>query len=428
MYRREIEDRIIEINKAFKVLVVTGPRQVGKTTLLDHLMPEGMNKVSLDDETLREEARTNPKFFLETYKPPLFIDEVQYAPQLFSYIKMIVDESPEKGQYWLSGSQAFNLMEGVSESLAGRAGIVEMNSFSRREIMRTTGDNRVFDPSDFRESEILSVGEVFEQIFKGGMPELYNTPNIKREDFFSSYIDTYIERDVRRIKNVGDLSDFRRFMKNLALRNGKPLNYSDVAGEIGVSSVTIKSWVSVLLATGVITLLEPFYTKRLKRLTHMPEIIFMDSGLASYLVGLESAMSLQTSELAGPFLEAYVVSELLKGYRNNGLQANFSYVRDKETNEVDLLIERDLVLHPFEIKKTANPKREMLKNFQMLDNIGATVGNGGLICLFDKMMRLDEKNYILPIGSVIDPREGVRGGRFGLLPVLGDPRLNPREG
>lgn len=403
MYKREAEAKIREISQTFKVLVVTGPRQVGKTTLLESMMPRGMQKVSLDDETLREEAQTNPKFFLDTYKAPLFIDEVQYAPQLLPYIKMLVDASPEKGQYWLSGSQVFNLMEGVSESLAGRAGIVEMNSFSRREIERTIDKNAVFDPTEFKSAKEIKTDEVFEQIFMGGMPELYNTPEINRNNYFKSYVDTYIERDIRKIKNIGNLEDFRRFMKDLALRNGKPLNYSSIASEIGVSSITIKSWVSVLLVTGVVTLLEPFYTKKLKRLTHMQEVIFMDSGLASYLAGFETAIGLQASEYAGSYLEAYVVSELFKGYRNNGLQTNFSYMRDKETNEIDLIIERDQVLHPFEIKKTANPKREMLGNFQRLDKIGVRVGEGGLICLFDKLMRLDEKNYILPVGSVINP-------------------------
>lgn len=192
-------------------------------------------------------------------------------------------------------------------------------------------------------------------------------------------------------------------MKDIALRNGKPLNYSDIAAEIGVSSVTVKTWISVLVTSGIITLLEPFYTKQLKRLTHMSEIIFMDSGLASYLAGFESAFGLQSSEYAGSFLEAYIVSELIKGYHNNGMQTNFTYIRNKETEEIDLLIERDLILHPFEIKKTSNPKREMLKNFHMLDNINIEVGTGGLICLYDKLMPLDDKNYILPISSVIAP-------------------------
>ena len=403
MYKREAEERILNVARTFKVLVVTGPRQVGKTTLLESLMPEGMTKISLDDEVLRNEAKNNPKFFLDTYKPPLFIDEVQYAPELFPYIKMIVDASPMKGQYWLSGSQAFNLMQGVSESLAGRAGIVEMNSFSYREIRRATETGAVFNPQSFSETETVSTDEVFERIFVGGMPELYDEKAPSRNDFFSSYINTYIDRDVRQIKNIGNLEDFRRFLKDMALRNGKPLNYSDIAMEIGVSSVTVKTWVSVLIATGIITLLEPFYTKLLKRLTHMQEIVFMDSGLASYLAGFESVFGLQTSEYAGSYLEAYVIAELLKSYHNNGLQTNFTYLRNKESEEIDLIIERDLTLHPFEIKKTSNPKSEMIRNFRLLENMGGKVGKGGLICLYDKLLPLDEKNCILPIGSVINP-------------------------
>ncbi|MBQ8985002.1 ATP-binding protein [Candidatus Saccharibacteria bacterium] len=401
MYKREIEQRIRQISDTFKVLVVTGPRQVGKTTLLESMMPKNMTKISLDDETLRTEAKENPQFFLNTYKAPLFIDEVQYAPELLPYIKMRVDASNEKSQYWLSGSQAFNLMEGVSESLAGRAGIVEMNSFTYRELSRLLDKTAVFDPSQIKESSPILTDEVFERIFVGGMPELYNTPEISRNDFFDSYINTYIQRDVRQVKNVGSLEDFRRFMKDIALRNGKPLNYSDIAAEIGVSSVTIKTWVSILITSGIIVLLEPFYTKKLKRLTHMPEIIFMDSGLACFLAGFETVFGLQSSEYAGSFLEAYVISELVKGYRNNGLQTNFTYIRNKETEEIDLLIERDLVLYPFEIKKTSNPKPEMLKNFQMLDNVDSKVGVGGLICLYDKMMPLGEKKFVIPISSVI---------------------------
>ena len=404
MYTREIESRIKQISETFKVLVVTGPRQVGKTTLLESIMPANMTKVSLDDETLRDEAKNNPRFFLDTYKSPLFIDEVQYAPELLPYIKMKVDSSSDKSQYWLSGSQAFNLMEGVSESLAGRAGIIEMNSFTFRELSRILDSTTVFDPSHFTDSSPLTTEEVYKHIFMGGMPELYHTPNISRDDFFRSYIDTYVQRDVRQIKNIGSVEDFRRFMKDMALRNGKPLNYSDIAAEIGVSSVTVKTWISVLVTSGIIVLLEPFYTKELKRLTHMPEIIFMDSGLASYLAGFESTMGLQSSNYAGSFLEAYIISELIKSYRNVGLQTNFTYLRNKETEEIDLLIERDLTIHPFEIKKTSNPKSEMLKNFRMLDNVDIKVGSGGLICLYDKLMPLDERNSILPISSIIAPR------------------------
>ena len=405
MYKREIEKRIDKISKTFRVLVVTGPRQVGKTTLLESMMPEGMTKISLDDETLRREAKENPKIFLDTYKPPLFIDEVQYAPELFPYIKMKVDETDEMGMYWLSGSQAFNLMKNVSESLAGRAGIVEMNSFAYAEINDTTEDKILFDPEMMVESNYIDVNEVYERICKGGMPELYRVKELDRNEFFNSYIDTFIERDVRRIKDIGNLEDFRRFMKDLAIRNGKPLNYSDIASEIGVSSNTIKEWVSVLVSTRVIYLLQPFYSSKLERLTHRPEIVFMDSGLASYLTDWESAFDLQASEYAGPFLEAYVISELVKSYDNLGAKASFSYLRNKETEEIDLIIEKNQCLYPFEIKKTANPRKEMLHNFRHLARTGKAIGNGGLICLYDKLFQIDEKKYVVPLGSVINPHE-----------------------
>lgn len=403
MYTREIKTRIERVSKTFRVLVVTGPRQVGKTTLLESMMPPGMMRISLDDEALRHEARENPKLFLDTYRAPLFIDEVQYAPELFPYIKMKVDEAGEMGMYWLSGSQAFSLMKNVSESLAGRAGIVEMNSFTCSEILSQVEGKQAFDPEHMVESELLDVNQVYEIIFNGGMPELYRVRDLERNEFFNSYIDTFIERDVRRIKDIGNLEDFRRFMKDLAIRNGKPLNYSDIASEIGVSSNTIKEWVSVLVSTRVVYLLQPFYSNKLDRLTHRQEIVFMDSGLAAYLADWESAFELQTSEFAGPFLEAYVISELVKSYDNAGKKINFSYLRNKETEEIDLIIEKNQRLYPFEIKKTANPKREMLNNFRLLTRTDKEIGNGGLICLYDKMFRFNEKQYVLPLASVINP-------------------------
>ena len=403
MYEREIKARIKKINDTFRVLVVTGPRQVGKTTLLESMMPKGMTKVSLDDEALKKEAKENPKIFLDTYKPPLFIDEVQYAPELLPYIKMKVDEANKTGMYWLSGSQAFSLMKGVSESLAGRAGIVEMNSFTYSEIQSAVKNKAPFDPEDLAPAKhTIDVNEAYERIFAGGMPELYRMKNLDRAEFFNSYINTFIERDVRRIKDIGNLEDFRRFMKDLAIRNGKPLNYSDIASEIGVSSNTIKEWVSVLVSTRIIYLLQPFYSSKLDRLTHRPEIVFMDSGLACYLTDWESAFDLQTSEYAGAFLEAYVISELVKSYDNAGKKINFSYLRNKETEEIDLVIEKNQCLYPFEIKKTANPKKEMLKNFRFLGRTDRKVGNGGLICLYDKMYEIDNGLYVLPLSSVIN--------------------------
>lgn len=406
MYDREIKERIKRINDSFRVLVVTGPRQVGKTTLLESMMPANMTRVSLDDEALRREAKENPKIFLETYRPPLFIDEVQYAPELFPYIKMKVDAEDKTGMYWLSGSQAFSLMKGVSESLAGRAGIVEMNSFTYSEIRRAIKGKTPFDPESIvATKDNIDVNEVYERIFVGGMPELYRLKNLDREEFFNSYLNTFIEKDVRRIKDIGSLEDFRRFMKDLAIRNGKPLNYSAIASEIGVSSKTIKEWVSVLVSTRIIYLLQPFYSSKLARLTHRPEVVFMDSGLACYLTDWESAFDLQTSEYAGPFLEAYVISELVKSYDNAGKRINFSYLRNKETEEIDLIIEKNQYLHPFEIKKTANPKKEMLNNFRFLERTEKKIGDGGLICLYDRMYEIEDGLYVLPLSSVIDSHQ-----------------------
>lgn len=401
MYSREVKERIKKINDAFRVLVVTGPRQVGKTTLLESLMPENMTKVSLDDETLRKEAQENPKIFLDSYSTPLFIDEVQYAPQLFPYIKMKVDKDKTRGQYWLSGSQLFDLMKNVTESLAGRAGIVKMNSFTYSEIVQNT-EKEIFDPDNLKENEYIDVNRTFERIFNGGMPELYDIPNMDRNDFFYSYINTYIEKDIKKIKNIGNIESFKKFMRDVAIRTGTNLNYSDIANDVGVSVNTIKEWISILVSTGIIYLLEPYSSNKIKRLTHMPKIIFMDMGLACYLANWESAKALQLSKMSGHFFESYVISELIKSYDNKGLRLEISHFRNKETEEIDLIIFKNNTLYPLEIKKTANPTKEMMKNFKYLEKADMKIGTGGIICLYDKLMKLDENNYIIPLSSVIN--------------------------
>lgn len=401
MYDREVKERIKKINNTFRVLVVTGPRQVGKTTLLESMMPENMTKVSLDDETLRKEAQENPKIFLDSYPTPLFIDEVQYAPQLFPYIKMKVDKNKERGQYWLSGSQLFDLMKNVTESLAGRAGIVKMNSFTYSEILQNS-KKEIFDPQKLKEKEYIDVNEIFERIFNGGMPELYDIEDMDRNDFYYSYINTYIEKDIKKIKNIGNIESFKKFMRDIAIRTGTTLNYSDIANDVGVAVNTIKDWVSILVSTGIIYLLEPYSSNKLKRLTHMPKIIFMDSGLACYLANWENAKSLQLSEISGHFFESYVVSELIKSYDNKGINLEISHFRNKETEEIDLILFKNNTLYPLEIKKTANPRKDMIKNFRHLEKVNMKLGAGGIICLYDKLMKLDDNNYIIPISSVIN--------------------------
>ena len=286
MYNREATEMIKKVNKTFRVLLVTGPRQTGKTTLLKSLKPENMNYVTLDDQVLRNQAQNDPKLFLEEHPAPLFIDEAQYAPNLFSYIKINVDNSNEKGQYWITGSQQFNLMEKASESLAGRVGIVNLNSFTYSEIVRNE-KKELFDPEKLREAPKIEANELFKIIFKGGMPEFYDNPEIDRNLYFQSYIDTYINRDVRQLIDVGKIEEFKKFMVSIASRVGEQLNYSDLSKDCGVSVPTVTAWLSVLVSSGIVYLLEPYMSSQLKRMTHIPKIYFMDTGLAAYLAGWE---------------------------------------------------------------------------------------------------------------------------------------------
>lgn len=401
MFEREALEVIKEINHTFKVLLVTGPRQVGKTTLLLSIKPDNMEYVTLDDEVLRNQAKNDPKLFLEEHPAPLLIDEAQYAPNLFSYIKMNVDKVGNNGMYWLTGSQQFHLMKNVSESLAGRVGIVNLNSFTYSEINRTI-NKTLFNPLDLKKVEKIDINELFQFIYKGGMPELYKNEKINSEIYFQGYIDTYISRDVRELTEIGNVESFKKFIVSVASRTGEQLNYSSLATDSGVSVPTAKSWLSILTSSGLVYLLEPYMSSELKRLTHTPKMIFMDTGLACFLAGWESAKELQFSSSAGHYLETYIISEIVKSYNAKGIRPNLSYYRDKEKNEIDLIIYKNNKLYPFEIKKTASPNLSMIKNFKLLEKTKKEIGTGGIICCYDTLMHLDQKNYIIPISSVIN--------------------------
>ena len=401
MLKREASEKIKKINSTFRVLLVTGPRQVGKTTLLSEYLSENMSYVTLDDKVLREQAITNPKLFLIEHPWPLLIDEVQYAPELFPYIKMIVDQHRERGMYWLTGSQQIKLMKNVQESLAGRVGIVKLNSLTYSEIIEKE-NKKIFEPGNIIKSEKnIDVFELYEKIFRGGMPELYDVPDMDKRDFFYSYVETYLSKDVKDQLDILDTELFKDFMVSVASRNGEQLNYTNIASEIGISDKTARTWLNILINSGIVYLLEPFMNTKLKRITHMHKIIFMDSGLCSYLAGWESARDLQLSEKAGHYLETYVISEIIKSYNAVGIEPKISYYRDKEKNEIDLIFEKNNKIYPFEIKKTANPTKTMIKNFEKLEKI-KKIEPGGIICLYDDLIHIDEKNYIIPISSVIN--------------------------
>ena len=399
MYSREAEYMINEINKTFPVLLVTGPRQVGKTTLLLSLKPKKMEYITLDDEVLRTQAQEDPKLFLEEHPAPLLIDEVQYAPRLFSYIKINVDKEKKNGMYWLTGSQQFHLMNNVSESLAGRVGIINLNSFTYSEIKKVK-NKKLFDPVEIKNISKINVNSIFEIIFKGGMPRLYTEKEISLPLYFQGYIDTYISRDVKMLTQVGNEFSFRKFIVSVASKTGEQLNYTTLANDAGVSVPTAINWLSILTTSGLVYLLEPYMSSSLKRLTHTPKIIFMDTGLACYLAGFSSAKELQMSSSSGHYLETFIISEIIKSYNAKGIRPNISYYRDKEKNEIDLLFYKNNKLYPFEIKKTALPTKEMIKNFKKLEK--QQIGQGGIICFYDNLTKLDKDNYIIPISSVIN--------------------------
>jgi hypothetical protein len=386
----------------FSAVLITGARQVGKTTLLKH-MTSNIPYLTLDDPILLLSALEEAGSFFKTTPPPVIVDEIQYAPNLFSYIKMSADESGKKGQFFLSGSQQFKMMKNVSESLAGRIGIINLLGLSLREI-KNDSFNKIFVPTEEyfakRKMSVKQVDykEIWEIIHKGSMPAMY-ADELDWQMFYAAYTKTYIERDVRELTQVGDELKFIKFIIAMASRTSQMLNLSSVANEVGISVPTADRWLSILISSNIVYLLQPYYNNITKRAVKTPKLYFLDTGLAAYLTKWNTPEVLEAGAMAGAFFETFVVAEVLKSYYNAGvLDPSLYYYRDKDANEVDILIEQNGVLHPVEIKKTANPGKEHIKNFSVLERIkGVTVGTGGVICMYDKSVRINDKNVSIPV-------------------------------
>lgn len=398
--KRVAKDTINKMSEQFKVVLVTGARQVGKSTLLQHC-DSNRNYVSLDDLTERHMAIKEPKMFLENHKAPLIIDEIQYAPELLSYIKLIVDKSDKKGQFWLTGSQQFHLMKNVSESLAGRVGIVDLAGFSLAELSNKSENIPFFPNNKYIETKrnnhnYYPVSDIFKIIYNGSFPVLNNGENQDRDKFYSAYLRTYIERDIRDLSSVSDEMKFLMFIRVVAARTGQVLKYSELAKDVDISQPTAKQWLSILTTSNLVYLLQPYYRNITKRMTKMPKIYFLDTGLASYLTGWSSPEVIQNGAMSGAFFETFVISEILKSYWNNGEQPLMYWYRDTLQKEVDLLIERDGKLYPIEIKLTSNPKPSMIKNFKYIPN----AGDGTLICPVEKDMYLTNDVNVIPVSYI----------------------------
>jgi len=403
--KRHIEQAVLRRARAKGAVVVTGARQVGKTTLIENLMP-GLPKITLDDLPTRHRAINSPSTFFNITPPPVFIDEVQCAPEILHYIKVLLDNSHNKGDFFLAGSQSFELMKNVSESLAGRAGILELLGLSLREI---NGEdwNTPFMPtlSYLKERKanrkILSIPKLWETIHRGCLPEVALSTDLDWADFYADYIKTYVERDVRRLTQVADEDSFFKFMTVCAAMSGQLLNLSSLSGDVGVSVPTAKRWISILKTSGIVYLLKPYSNNAINRAVKTPKLHFLDIGLAAYLTRWMSAETLSVGANNGNFFESFVVSEILKSYSNAGKEADMYFLRDGNKKEIDLLIHENNTLFPIEIKMNSEPDERDVKKFSLLDKInGINVGEGGIICLANDLLPLNEKNYIIPLSMV----------------------------
>lgn len=398
---RTLEKHIKQLSNQFKVILVTGARQVGKSTLLKHCDPE-RNYITLDDYRAREMAINDPELFLQRYKAPLIIDEIQYAPSILSYIKIAVDNSDKKGQYWLTGSQQFHMMKNVTESLAGRVAIVDLKGLSLKELdgleqvpFIPTSDNIEYMR---KSSKYHDLTDIYEKIWRGSYPEVNTNTDTDWETFYKSYLRTYIERDIKDLNAVKNEMDFIKFLKVLAARTGQMLDYTDISKEVGVSSPTIKSWVSILVSSNIVYLLQPYFSNINKRIVKTPKIYFMDTGLCSYLTNWDNSQVLESGAMSGAIFETYVVSEIIKSYAHNIKEPNIYYYRDKDKREIDVIIERNGKLYPIEIKKSSNPDKSSIKNFSVIseDNLG----NGAVVCLAKEDYPITKNINAIPISYI----------------------------
>lgn len=404
---RAMEATFKRMAQEFSVVLLTGPRQVGKTTMLKRLAEaEGVNReyVTLDDITEREMAKNDPKLFLQLHKPPVFIDEVQYAPELFPYIKIYVDEHQQAGAFWLTGSQIFKLMDGVQESLAGRVCLLHMSPLSQAEACGCTSEPFTvdFERLLMRSKAVApaSIQEIFERIWRGGMPAIVSGVKKEQAAVYSSYISTYIDMDVKEIADRVDSFKFLNFVTVVAALTSQMVNYKTIADAVEISVPTVKNWLNILERLGIIFYLHPYSNNLLKRMVTKPKLYFYDSGLVAYLTKWTDSETLMNGAMSGAILENFVVSEIVKSYQNAGLEPFVYYYRDKDNKEIDIVLERNGTLYPLEVKKTMMPDKRWTNVFGLLDKTSLKRGTGGILCLSDKFTAFDRDNLIIPVWEI----------------------------
>ena len=406
---RHLEKEVLKASKYYPVVLVCGQRQVGKTTMLYNIKNKSRNYITLDDSKDRKLAKNDPELLIEKYKTPLIIDEFQRAPKLLLAIKKKVDEDilmkkKSNGIYWLTGSQKFKMMKNVSESLAGRIAVIDMSSLTSREIYNKEllifdGNLNKLKKRYNKNTDYVDIEKLYKRIFLGGMPRLVSS-KIDRNNYYMDYINTYLERDIKELSQVGNLDTFNDFLVYMAARTAQELKYDDISKNLGISAPTAKAWVSILETTGVIYILRPYSNNITKRLVKTPKVYFMDTGLCTYLCGYESSKSLQNGPMNGSIFETYVITEIIKGYLNGRKRLNLYYYRDIDKKEIDLLIVKDNTIVPIEIKRNKYPE-DASKNFSVLKKFKMKLSKGIIICLSDDFIPYDKNSDICPISAII---------------------------
>lgn len=401
--KRIMESKLKNLSEHFPVVMVCGARQVGKTTLLRQIKEEKaqIQYVTLDYPRIRNLAREDPELFLQQYQAPLIIDEIQYATELLPYIKIRADQGQQNGLYYLTGSQMFPMMKNVSESLAGRVGILSMYSLSRAEIEGRKSVPFLPDKIHMEESED-TITEIFKKIYRGGMPRMIADQGLLAEDYFGAYMQTYLERDIYDLVAIKDENKFLKFISCVAARTGQEVNLADIGKDVEIDRKTAEGWLSILVSSGLVYLLPPYSGNTIKRIIKRPKLYFMDTGLACYLTMWNNPRTLELSAMAGAMFETYVVSEIIKGYANQGIdvRSRLCYYRDNNGREIDLMILENGRLYPIEIKKSADPGKSALKNFSILDALPDEIGEGAVICMTPVVIPLDEKNKLVPVRCI----------------------------
>lgn len=401
--KRHAETTVNTLSKMFGAVLVAGPRQVGKTTMLQRITA-GMSYATLDDPIIRVAAQEQSGTFFKDNPPPVFVDEIQKAPELFPQIKMYIDREHKKGQFFMCGSQQFHMMKGVGESLSGRLGLVTLLGFSLRERYGITDDTPFIPTEGYfsqRRKQLVNIpyASVWEMIHRGSMPELCENPDFDWQMFYGAYVQTYIERDVRALSEIGDTVKFTRFMTAAAASTGQLVNIASMARDIGISQPTAERWLSILVASNIVYLLKPYSNNITKRAVKTPKLYFLDTGLAAYLTRWNTPEVLKSGAMAGAFFESFVISEIIKSYYNRGIvEPPLYFYRDKDMNEIDLVIVEDGTLYPLEMKKHADPQKKDMDAFDIIDNIpGVKRGPGGVICLYDNLVTLKGSDRVIPI-------------------------------